>query len=104
MKTANLIPGALLLVATTVHADETFRCGQWIANSDMSVSELLSKCGQPDDRQSSTEDVMVRNKHGLMQKTGETRIETWTWDRGPNAAPMVATIVDGRIKSIERGR
>ena len=37
-----------------------------------------------------------------MIKMGETTIETWTYDRGPQAAPMVVTIVDGRIKSIER--
>ena len=36
-----------------------------------------------------------------MVKIGETRMETWTYDRGANPA-MVVTIVDGRIKSIER--
>jgi hypothetical protein len=35
-------------------------------------------------------------------KVGETTIETWTYDRGTQAAPMVVTIVDGRIKSIDR--
>jgi hypothetical protein len=45
----------------------------------------------------------VRNRdNGLMLKVGETLIETWTYDRGTQAAPMVVTIVDGRIKSIER--
>jgi hypothetical protein len=33
---------------------------------------------------------------------GETTIETWVYDRTPNA-DMVVTIVDGRIKSIDRG-
>ena len=45
----------------------------------------------------------MRNRdNGLMLKAGETVIETWTYDRGSQAAPMVVTIVDGRIKSIER--
>ncbi len=86
-------------------ADESFRCGKWIASSGMSPAELAEKCGPPTLHESRTEDVMVRNRNtGLMQKTGETRIETWTYDRGTQAAPMVVTIVDGRIKSIDRGK
>jgi hypothetical protein len=84
-------------------ADESFRCGKWVVTSSASVSELLEKCGQPVNRQSRTQDVMVRNANtGLMMKTGETVTETWTFDRGTQAAAMVATIVDGRIKSLER--
>lgn len=83
---------------------ETFRCGQSLVTSEMSVSELTSKCGAPTAREGRTEDVKVRNKHGLMVKIGETTTETWTFDRGPQAAPMVVTIVDGAIKKIERLR
>lgn len=84
-------------------ADENFRCGKWIASSDMTPAELAGKCGPPTLHESRTEDVMVRNRNtGLMMKTGETRIETWTYNRGTQAAPMVVTIVDGRIKSIDR--
>jgi hypothetical protein len=97
-----LFPLALLACAGTVRADESFRCGKWIASSDMSVEELLAKCGTPTQRASSTEDVMARNQYGLMQKIGETTVMTWTYDRGATAPPMVVTIVDGRIKSIDR--
>ncbi|MBC8024376.1 MAG: DUF2845 domain-containing protein [Steroidobacteraceae bacterium] len=84
-------------------ADESFRCGKWIASSDMTPAELAEKCGAPTLHESRTEDVLVRNRNtGLMMKTGETRIETWTYERGTQAAPMVVTIVDGRIKSIDR--
>jgi hypothetical protein len=31
-------------------------------------------------------------------------VETWLYDRGTTAPPMVVTIVDGRIKNIERQR
>jgi hypothetical protein len=63
----------------------------------------VQKCGQPTSRKTETQDVNVRNRdNGLMVKTGETVIETWTYDRGSQAAAMVVTIVDGRIKSIER--
>jgi hypothetical protein len=93
----------LLMLPFAASADENFRCGNWIASSDLSVDELVQKCGEPTTRATRTEDVLVRNRdNGLMRKTGETLIETWTYDRGAQAAPMVVTIVDGRIKSIER--
>ena len=85
-------------------AAETFRCGQSVVTAEMSVGELTSKCGPPTAREGKTEDVKVRNKYGLMVKIGETTTETWTYDRGPQAAPMVVTIVDGAIKKIERQR
>jgi hypothetical protein len=82
-------------------ADETFRCGNSLVTSELSVDELLQKCGEPASRTSTTEDVQARNQYGLMIKVGETVRETWTYDRGINPA-MVVTIVDGSIKSIER--
>ena len=98
----SLLTLAVLLLPVTASADETFRCGKWIAASSMSVSELIAKCGEPASRESRTEDVKARNSNnGLLVKVGETTVETWIYDRGANPA-MVVTIVDGRIKSIER--
>jgi hypothetical protein len=94
---------AVMLMMPFAASAETFRCGNRLASSDMSVDELVKKCGEPTTRATQTEDVLVRNRdNGLMVKTGETLIETWTYDRGSQSAPMVVTIVDGRIKSIER--
>ena len=85
------------------YADEPFRCGKWIVTSELTLGELVAKCGTPAARTSHTEDVRVRNpNNGLMRKAGETTVETLTWDRGPRAAAMVVTVVDGKIKSIER--
>jgi hypothetical protein len=101
-------PFVLLLVpwwAASAQADENFRCGKWIVSSDLPVAELLDKCGEPAQRERSTQDVLVRNQNtGLMIKVGETLTEVWTYDRGTTAPPMVVTVVDGRIRSIERGR
>jgi len=93
---------AVLLLPIGASADETFRCGNRIASSEMTVSELTAVCGQPNSRDSKTEEVKARNSNnGLMVKVGETTLETWIYDRGANPA-MVVTIVDGRIKSITR--
>jgi hypothetical protein len=103
MKPGFLLALVALFAAPPSLADENFRCGKWIASSDMTPAELAEKCGPPTLHESRTEDVMVRNRNtGLMQKTGETRIETWIYDRGTQAPAMVVTIVDGRIKSLER--
>jgi hypothetical protein len=82
---------------------ETFRCGKWIISVELTPGEIISKCGPPTSQTSRSEDVKARNRNtGLVVKTGESTTETWTWDRGPLAAPMVVTIVDGKVKSIER--
>jgi hypothetical protein len=101
MKHRMLMIAAMLPLAAV--ADETFRCGKWIVSSDLSTAELTRKCGPPTAIASDTQDVLVRNRNnGLMMKVGETTVATWTYDRGTTAAPMVVTIVDGRIKNIER--
>ena len=107
MKSASRITAIAAFIAAVppAFADENFRCGKWIASSDMSLEELTTKCGQPTSEESTTQDVLVRNRNtGLMMKTGETTTETWTYDRGTQATPMVVTIIDGHIKSIERKR
>jgi hypothetical protein len=81
-------------------SDETFRCGSWLVTADISVSELLRKCGKPSSQQVSTQDA--RNEHGI--KVGTSTTEVWRYDRGSTAAPMIVTIVDGQIQSIERGK
>src|SRR4051812_351584 len=102
MKRTLRIAAVLFLAPIAVCADETFRCGKWIATSEMTVVELTEKCGEPTSRSAKTEDVMVRNNNfGLMVKVGETTLETWVYDRGANP-DMVVTIVDGHIKSIDR--
>lgn len=93
----------LCLVGTAAQA-ETFRCGQWIASPDMSVDELLQKCGAPTKKSSETIDVYGPSVSGGGHvKRGTSTIEKWTYDRGSQAAPMIVTIVDGKINSMERG-
>jgi hypothetical protein len=100
-----LAPVVLCACVALAQADESFRCGKWVVNSSMLLEEFTTKCGKPTYQESKTEDVLVRNRNtGLMIKTGETTAEIWTYDRGSLASPMVVTIVDGRIKSIDRKR
>jgi hypothetical protein len=92
---AGLSPGVAI-------CDEAFRCGSWLVTSDLSVAELLKKCGEPTSREVSTEDVFARTTGGATQRVGVTVTEVWRYDRGTRAAAMVVTIVDGKIQSLER--
>ena len=82
---------------------ESFRCGQWIASPDMTVEELVEKCGQPTSKKVEVVDAYARSSAGGRIRTGTSTIETWTYDRGSQAFDMIVTIVDGEIKSMERG-
>ena len=101
MKIHRAIAGSFLLLPLVASA-ETFRCGKWIINEETSVGELTQKCGAPASRDSRVEDVRARSINGGMEKVGETVIETWVFSRGTSAAPMVVTIVDGKVKAVER--
>ncbi len=84
---------------------ETFRCGQYIASPDMSVEELLEKCGEPDRKETEEVDVYGPNAQGAGRvKRGTVTIEKWTYDRGPQSFAMVVTIEEGKSKSMERAK
>ncbi len=98
------LPALVLSLSAPAATAENFRCGQRIASPDMSVEELLEKCGTPTSKTVVVEDVYGPTAAGKGRvKVGETTVETWTYDRGSQSAAMVVTIVDGRIKSMERG-
>ena len=100
MRVIATICALLAIVPKICMSDESFRCGNWIVSSDMSVAELLNKCGNPTSQELSTHDVL--NAHGI--KVGTSKTETWRYDRGPMAAAMIVTIVDGQIQSMDRGK
>ena len=102
MRARTIFMASLLLLCDTAAA-ESFRCNQWIVSEDVSVEELLQKCGEPTQKTSETFDVYGPTTSGGRNKRGTTTIEKWTYDRGSQAFPMLVTIVDGEIKSMERG-
>ena len=84
-------------------AAETFRCGSWIATPEMTVQELLDKCGEPTTKTVDVVDVHGPNANGAgNSKRGTVTVEKWTYDRGNGSFDMVVTIEDGKIKSMQR--
>ncbi|MGH8129227.1 MAG: DUF2845 domain-containing protein [Steroidobacteraceae bacterium] len=102
MKIPMLLSIALLLIGENAAA-ETFQCGQWIASPEMSVEELLEKCGAPTTKSVKVFDIYGPTVAGAGRvKRGTSTVETWIYDRGSQSFDMVVTIVDGKIKSMER--
>ena len=98
---AALLAGLLLAGPA---AAETFRCGSWIATKDMTVEELVEKCGEPTTKSVDVVDVYGPNANGVgNNKRGTVTVEKWTYDRGSGSFAMVVLIEDGKIKSMERG-
>lgn len=85
-------------------AAEQFRCGQWVVSQEVSIAELVKKCGEPTSKASSKQDVWIRTGDGHMMRGGVTITEVWTYDRGSRAFPMIVTIIDGNIKSMSHDR
>jgi hypothetical protein len=93
-------------LAASTAAGESFRCGRWIVSEDLAPAEIRQKCGEPDHKTVETTDVYGPSDatgRGSI-KRGTTTTERWIYARGSRAARMIVTIVDGKVRSIERER
>lgn len=93
---------AAVLAAGTAGAGETIRCGRWVVDETATLEELVQKCGEPASKRLVEEDVRVKNPDNTRRTVGTTVTEYWTYDRGTRSFRNLVTIVDGRIRSIER--
>jgi hypothetical protein len=98
---ATMIFGIFVLSIGPASA-ESMRCGKWIVNEESSPAEMVKKCGEPQEKNTTEQDVLGKNAAGFSIKLGVQVIEKWRYKRSPGALPMLVTIVDGKIKSIER--
>jgi hypothetical protein len=83
-------------------AADSLRCGKWIVNESVTLDELRQKCGEPRDKQVTTEDAMATNPNGARYKVGTVVRERWTYQQSERSLPMAVFIVDGKIQRIER--
>jgi hypothetical protein len=94
---------ALLCLALPLAASaESMRCGKWVVSETASTAEILEKCGEPQKKDVSHEDVYARNTLGNSNKVGVKVTERWRYQASNRQLPMLVTIVDGKVVSIER--
>lgn len=93
---------SLLSTLPLAAAADSMRCGKWIVNETMTVAEIAEKCGEPQNKEVSKEDVFAKNPQGFVTKRGEQVTERWYYKRSPGSLTMVVKILDGKVISIER--
>ena len=96
-----------LLLCTTLapwfnaHAD-SFSCEGGIISTDDRSTEVISKCGKPDFKNSHEEAVSQRIDRDTKQTTYIT-VEEWTYDLGPNQLTRIIILKNGKITEIQTG-
>jgi hypothetical protein len=94
---------ALLCILLPLAASaESMRCGKWVVSETASTTEILEKCGEPQKKDVSHEDIYARNTLGNTNKVGVKVTERWRYQASERVLPMLVTIVDGKVVSIER--
>jgi hypothetical protein len=81
---------------------DSMRCGKWVVNEESSPAEIIEKCGEPQQREVTENDVFARNAAGNTYRTGTQIVERWVYQRSPGALPMQVTVVDGKVSEIRR--
>lgn len=101
MRVFSIVTCVSLTVPIAAFAD-SMRCGKWVVNESSSPAAILQKCGEPQQKDVSKEDVFGRNALGNAIKLGVKVTERWRYQRSDYVLPMLVTIVDGKVVSIER--
>jgi hypothetical protein len=92
---------SILLGVPAVASADSMRCGKWVVNEESTAAEVMEKCGAPDEKEITHQDVRGVNPLGYSSKRGTTVIERWSYKR-PSSLRMLVTVVDGKVKRIER--
>jgi hypothetical protein len=101
MRVAAVVISVLAILPLLASA-ESMRCGKWIVNETMTTDEILSKCGEPQKKDVSKQDVFAKNPAGYTTKRGEQVIERWYYKHSGGSLPMMVKVIDGKVVSIER--
>jgi Protein of unknown function (DUF2845) len=101
MRSLSLALVVAALIQSSIATADSMRCGQWIVDESVSTVELRHKCGEPTSKEVKTEEARGRTVSGSSVSRGTVTTEKWTYQRSGSFV-MVVTIVDGKIKSIQR--
>ena len=97
----SLLSSLLLFLACSASA-ESMRCGKWVVDERATPAEIAQKCGEPQDKRITREDVLGKNALGNPIKLGVMTKEQWYYRASTRSLPMRVTVVDGKVTLIER--
>ena len=101
MRTTFVVLSVLSMLPFAASA-ESMRCGKWVVSETSAAAEILEKCGEPQQKDVAREDVLGKNTLGNPIKLGVKVTERWRYQASNRVLPMLVTIVDGKVVSIER--
>jgi hypothetical protein len=96
----------MLLMTPAIHASDGMRCGSKLVMEGDSREKARRLCGEPEDIVHSEilrRPSYVRNGQVIYfgDEMVETRVETWTYNFGPNKLMRRLRFIDDRLDSIE---
>ena len=101
MRAPTVVMIAFSILPLAASAD-SMRCGKWVVSETSSSAEILEKCGEPQQKDVTKEDVYTKNTIGGTNKIGVKVTERWRYQASNRMLPMLVTIVDGKVVSVER--
>jgi hypothetical protein len=96
------LPCLMFLLLPLAAPADSMHCGKWVVNETASSAEILQKCGEPQQKDVTKEDVYARNTLGHTDKIGVKVTERWIYKHSSGSLPMLVTIVDGKVVSVAR--
>lgn len=83
-------------------AEDNLRCRNGkLVQVGMVAAEVKARCGEPTDRDVEDVPVRARTPSGNVIVTGTTRLERWTYNRGPGQFDAVLSFDSDKLVSIE---
>ncbi|WP_027713680.1 DUF2845 domain-containing protein [Desulfuromonas sp. TF] len=98
----SVLVSGLLLGAGNASA---MRCGSQLVLIGDRHHDVLSKCGEPDEREERPEKRYFRvfREGGFFEVLQEVTVEEWTYNLGPNMFVRILRFENGRLVEIETG-
>jgi hypothetical protein len=86
----------VLLMSTTVHANDTLRCGNKIVKTGMSMDEVKKYCGTPSSTEVEEHDVRSGNR-----VVGKTQMNIWRYNRSSQQKTAILEFDQQKLMSIK---
>jgi hypothetical protein len=93
------------VLAVTLAAADTMRCGSRVIAEDDSIEAVLEACGEPTTRSRTWIQRPPRYELGGQEYSFPGRedvpVDLWTYDGGPHKLAQRVRFIDGKVTSIE---
>lgn len=104
-KKTNVLIALLVLTGTFFWLDayaDSFSCAGGIISTDDRSADVVSKCGDPDFRDSHQEEVVQKPDAGTREKI-YIKVDEWTYNLGPSQFMRIVVLKNGRVAEIRTG-